>query len=518
MLRNRIRAGESFELLAMRHSIGPSAEEGGYFVTSRAGDLRQELEDALARLKPGEVSPVEKLGRMFFLLRRSTGDEENWRSQYNAGLQALQQQRYPEAASFLFSCRSGGDEIRTRGSARRAWPSGFVSELPSPQGLRAGGARCSTVPRPSREASWIRTFGCPSKASKTLRRSKWAGKNSVKHQQYYQRVLSMRWRGTQDPARVDPVAVLEKLSAVLTAAYFRDTPLENAFREFDQIISRAPLREDLYAGIAQGLFRVELVAEAETVMQRGIQAFPKSRGVRYALAKVYVQASKYDAALDAFEEASRLEGPLDPAADREQRSVIYERIGSMNLLLVRFDDALAAYKTALELSPNNLKARLALADLYFRGGNMNDALDSYTRAISTHPDNAAAHHGLADVYLHLDRYSDAIAAAERAVRLDPSDRGSRYIQAIALSRAGRAEQGQKALQEYESLEAESLADQKRQRSILELDRSAAIKLVEGNHEEAIGLWRRALDSGPSYFQRGSNLYEPGCCPDETRAT
>ena len=168
----------------------------------------------------------------------------------------------------------------------------------------------------------------------------------------------------------------------------------------------------------------------------------------------------------------------------------------MNLLLVRFDDALAAYKTALELSPNNLKARLALADLYFRGGNMNDALDSYTRAISTHPDSAAAHHGLADVYLHLDRYSDAIAAAERAVRLDPSDRGSRYIQAIALSRAGRAEQGQQALQEYERLEAESLADQKRQRSILELDRSAAIKLVEGNHEEAIRLWRRALIPGP----------------------
>ena len=219
--------------------------------------------------------------------------------------------------------------------------------------------------------------------------------------------------------------MLEKLSAVLTAAYFRDTPLESAFREFDQIISRAPLREDLYAGIAQGLFRVELVAEAETVMQRGIQAFPKSRGVRYALAKVYVQASKYDAALDTFEEASRLEGPLDPAADREQRSVIYERIGSMNLLLVRFDDALAAYKIALELSPDNLKARLALADLYFRGGNMNEALDSYTRAISTHPDSAAAHLGLADVYLHLDRYSNASATAERAVRLDPNDRGSR---------------------------------------------------------------------------------------------
>ncbi len=496
MLRNRIRAGESFELLAMRHSIGPFAEEGGYFVTSRAGDLRQELEDALARLKPGEVSPVEKLGRMFFLLRRSTGDEENWRSQYNEGLQALQQQRYAEAASSFsvavqeamkfgredprvaLGLQGLSQSYRLHKDYERAEPAArqSLALLEKLLGSEHSGVLQSLENLAAIEAG-RQEFGEAS--------------------QHYQRVLSMRWKGTQDPARVDPVAVLEKLSAVLTAAFFRDTPLESAFREFDQIISRAPLREDLYAGIAQGLFRVELVAEAETVMQRGIQAFPKSRGVRYALAKVYVQASKYDAALDAFEEASRLEGPLDPAADREQRSVIHERIGSMNLLLVRFDDALAAYKTALELSPDNLKARLALADLYFRGGNMNEALDSYTRAVSTHPDSAAAHHGLADVYLHLDRYSDAIAAAERAVRLDPNDRGSRYIQAIALSRAGRAEQGQKALQEYERLEAESLADQKRQRSILELDRNAAIKLVEGKHEEAIGLWRRALDSGPT---------------------
>jgi len=97
-IRNRVRSGESFELLAMRHSIGPSAEEGGYFVTTRAEDLRQELERALARLKPGEVSPVEKLGRMFFMLRRSTPDDDRWRSQYHAGQQALQERRYAEAA------------------------------------------------------------------------------------------------------------------------------------------------------------------------------------------------------------------------------------------------------------------------------------------------------------------------------------------------------------------------------------------------------------------------------------
>src|SRR4030095_591460 len=150
----------------------------------------------------------------------------------------------------------------------------------------------------------------------------------------YRRVLSTRWKAASSSPDRDTVDLLEKLSAVLTNAYFRDSELENAFRAFDQALAQTPLREDLYGGIAQGLFRVDLVAEAEAVMQRGIRMFPNSREIRYALAKIHVQASKYEAALGAFETAGRMNGPADPAVDRQQRAVIQERIASMNVLLV----------------------------------------------------------------------------------------------------------------------------------------------------------------------------------------
>ena len=169
----------------------------------------------------------------------------------------------------------------------------------------------------------------------------------------------------------------------------------------------------------------------------------------------------------------------------------------MNVLLVRFDTAAAAYKTALELSPDNLKASLGLADLYFRSGMMNEALEEYMRTATTHRDSAAAYHGLADALLHLGRFSESVAAAQKAIELDPNERASRYVLGLAFLRAGRTEQGHAALQDYEKLEAEEQANQKQQRTLLELDRNAAIKLAERQGEDAIGLWREALSSRPS---------------------
>ena len=494
-IRNRVRSGESFELLAMRHSIGPSAEDGGYFVTSRSGDLRQELEGALTRLKPGETSSVEKLGKMFFLLRRSTPDEDRWRSHYHEGQQALQERRYAEAVQLFSSAVEQASKFKQEDQRVAS----SLQGLSRSYYLQGDYQRADPIARQSLDI-FEKLLGPQHPGIlpglESLAAIEQARAEFAKAEQDYRRILATRWKAASGASDGNTVGLLEKLSAVLTNAYFRDSELESAFREFEKALTQMPLREDLYGGIAQGLFRVELVAEAEAVLQQGIRRFPQSREIRYALAKIYVQASKYEAALGAFETADRMDGPADPAADRQQRGVIQERIASMNVLLVRFDAAAAAYETALELSPNNLKARLGLADLYFRRGRMNESRDEYMSITATHPDSAAAHKGLADALLHLERYSESATVAQKAIEPDPGDRASRYILGLALLRAGRSEEGETAMRDYEKLEAEAQADQKLQRTLLELDRNAAIKLVGKQGEDAIGLWREALNSRP----------------------
>jgi tetratricopeptide (TPR) repeat protein len=244
------------------------------------------------------------------------------------------------------------------------------------------------------------------------------------------------------------------------------------------------------------MLRVQLVKESEAVLRQAVALFPDSREVRYALAVHYAKAGMIESAASTLERASQLEGPSDPGADREELSAIYESLARMRKLLAQSDEALSAYETSLKLNPNNLESHLGLADLYFRRGLADDSLVQYQYALSISPENAPAYRGLAEVELSLDHFSESIAAAQRAVELDPAERKSRYIQAIALMRAGRIEEGKLLLEQYERLETEALAAQRRQREILELNRRAAATLAEGGNEEAINLYRKALEAKP----------------------
>ena len=68
-LLTRLQAGEKFEELARTQSIDRSAAVGGYLGTFALSQLRPEFQAAATSLRPGEVSPVVKLGREFALIQ-----------------------------------------------------------------------------------------------------------------------------------------------------------------------------------------------------------------------------------------------------------------------------------------------------------------------------------------------------------------------------------------------------------------------------------------------------------------
>src|SRR5262249_18005764 len=101
-VRSQIAAGGSFEALARQHSTDKSAEAGGYIGIVALADLRREFKEALAGVKPGEVTAVTRIGNEFALLQWLSEREENWIAANNSGLRALQDKRYLEAEkSFL---------------------------------------------------------------------------------------------------------------------------------------------------------------------------------------------------------------------------------------------------------------------------------------------------------------------------------------------------------------------------------------------------------------------------------
>lgn len=68
-LHARIEAGESFERLALLHSIDPSASEGGYLGTVKLEDMRPEFQAAAKTVAAGKVSAVFAAGSAWGILR-----------------------------------------------------------------------------------------------------------------------------------------------------------------------------------------------------------------------------------------------------------------------------------------------------------------------------------------------------------------------------------------------------------------------------------------------------------------
>src|SRR5207245_875757 len=182
--------------------------------------------------------------------------------------------------------------------------------------------------------------------------------------------------------------------------------------------------------------------------------------------------------------------------DNLQRSIIYQRIGGINTELTQFDAAMAAYKKALEISPKNADARVALGDAYLRRDQPMEARAEYASLVSAYPDRALPLYRFADACLKIGDFAEAAAAAEKALKIDPQERKARYVRGVALMRMGRGEAGQKELEEYSRQEAQAQADLNDQRDVVVSNRGAAALVLNGMGEDAIALFQSSLKTHP----------------------
>jgi len=211
---------------------------------------------------------------------------------------------------------------------------------------------------------------------------------------------------------------------------------------------------------------------------------------------------EYQKAIEAIESAARRGASADPEVERQQRGLIYERIGEMNFDLVRFDGAIAALTKALEINPASWSPHLLLGTVYLRRNRFEEAAAEYSRVISANSRIAAAHEGLAQVNLELGRYTESATEAERALAIDPGLQSSRYIKAMALIRGGNEREGRTALQDYQQRESEQRIAASRLNAIAELEKNCSTMLSETRVREAMAM----LSEGIREYPLNARLY------------
>ncbi len=318
-----------------------------------------------------------------------------------------------------------------------------------------------------------------------------AGAGSV-----YRRILSIRWSSDSNKGDAAVADLVDRFADVVSLAYFKGSQFAEALKKFQEALNRTPPSEALYLAMSNILVKAELTAEAADVMQRAVRAFPSSRRLRYKEAEMHRDSGRMRKALETFQAASQMKAPAGMPAERDrlQLSFIYQRMGGINTDLTQFDDAIAAYKKSLDISPENADARIALGDLYLRRGQQSESLAEYRRVLAMHPDSALPHYRIADANLQMGNFPEATAAAARAVKIDPNLRKAHYVNGMALVRMGRAGEGEKELQEYRKQEADAQAELNNQRDVSVSNRGASAFVLNGQAENAIALFRKSIES------------------------
>src|SRR5262245_28453103 len=176
----------------MTYSTDATASRSGYLGIVDESKLSREFQAALKGMKPGAVSAVTRVGGRFVLLKRTTAEEDRWRSQHDSAADALQKGRYSEAVSLFLTAVQQAEKFGTQDVRLAESLNGLAQVYRCQQnhaaaepGVRQSLAILERVLGPSHVAvipSLVNLVGITAATGRY-----------AEAEQVYQRILSLRW-------------------------------------------------------------------------------------------------------------------------------------------------------------------------------------------------------------------------------------------------------------------------------------------------------------------------------------
>ncbi|MEG5135740.1 MULTISPECIES: tetratricopeptide repeat protein [unclassified Microcoleus] len=112
----------------------------------------------------------------------------------------------------------------------------------------------------------------------------------------------------------------------------------------------------------------------------------------------------------------------------------YHQLGNSLQESGEFNDAVAAYKQAVELNPDFSWSHHSLGDVLLKLERWEDAVAAYRKAVELNPDFSWSYHNLGDALLKLQCWEDAVAAYRCEIALNSDFAWSFYNLAEALTK------------------------------------------------------------------------------------
>ncbi|MCE5256799.1 MAG: tetratricopeptide repeat protein [Spirochaetaceae bacterium] len=128
---------------------------------------------------------------------------------------------------------------------------------------------------------------------------------------------------------------------------------------------------------------------------------------------LYIQRQEYDKALAELEKAKVSKNDTDANFMR------YASLGDAYSELTRYDEAIDAYRNALQCDPEDAGAMVDLAFCHAIKGEYDEALKIFRGILATNPENTTAYLGISRCYIEMDMFNEAIGYLQQAIALEP---------------------------------------------------------------------------------------------------
>ncbi len=188
--------------------------------------------------------------------------------------------------------------------------------------------------------------------------------------------------------------------------------------------------------------------EALQLLRRARSVNPQDANVPNAIGLVFLYKKDYQAAIDAFDEALKLDPRFAEAFNN--RGVTLMEAG-------RLDEAEKDFRAVLDgpASPEKPNARLNMGLVFGRRGKWPEAEQQFTLAIADAPGNLKAFRERGVARLNMEDFSGALEDFLKVLKDEPRDAVSNYNAALCLLTQGRRDLAVRYMQRAVSADPES---------------------------------------------------------------
>jgi tetratricopeptide (TPR) repeat protein len=264
--------------------------------------------------------------------------------------------------------------------------------------------------------------------------------------------------------------------------------LDKAITEFEKIVALQPqsVEERMVLGQLYTVKHDQKKAEEQFKTAQAIE--PESEDVVLNLARLYAESG------DVVHEIKVLEG----VAAGSRTAKVEDALGGAYEQLKQPKEAIAAYRRAAILEPDDLHTLDALAEALLNDNQLDEALKQYRQLADADPENAGALVHIGEIQRRQGKYEDALATILVALKKDPGDLEAGYNQGLLLDVLGRYDE---AAQTYEKLVDQTshangayTDDEKANRAIF-LERLGAVYAEQNKIDQAVAGFQKMIDMG-----------------------